>query len=229
MVAYLRSMGEEYYSYPAPFITDFDFSVSPTELSFDAAGGTKGVSVQIPDSGAEWKIARAPAWCKIESGEATLFVTVDAASEKRDGEIVVVCTTASGMTYEASVAVTQSVSGWNHTRWSVSGSITMNGQSSPVNFELTTGDVSKGEVYVGGSALEGFTTSTSVDQNGNLVYKLYSRTQQDGVTVTTDVSMLFVRVDHSNLTWSMDLLITSTTSMVSMNITGNGSGTGVLM
>lgn len=233
VVAYLRSMGEEYYSYPAPFITDFDFSVSPTELSFDAAGGTKGVSVQIPDSGAEWKIARAPAWCKIESGEATFFVTVDAASEKRDGEIVVVCTTASGMTYEEVVAVSQRASGWNYTRWSVSGTVSVAGESSSSTFELAIGDLSKGEITFGGSAPEGFATSASLTANGDLIYKMSQHAQQDGATTSVEVTMCFVRVDHSNLTWNMDFTVTASTSYMGQvyteTLTGKGSGTGVLL
>lgn len=233
VVAYLRSMGEEFYSTPVSFITDFDFALSPTELSFDAAGGTKGVAVQIPESGATWKIVRAPDWCKIERSETTFFVTVDAASVNRSGEIVVVCTTASGMTYEEVVTVSQRASGWNYTRWSVSGTVSVAGESSSSTFELAIGDLSKGEVTFGGSAPEGFATSASLNANGDLIYKMSQHAQQDGATTSADVTMCFVRVDHSNLTWSMDFTVTASTSYMGQvyteTLTGKGSGTGVLL
>lgn len=233
VVAYVRSLGEEFYSTPVSFITDFDFALSPNELSFDSAGGTKGVAVLIPDSGAEWKIVRTPDWSRIERGETTFFVTVDATSVTRSGEIVVVCTTDSGMTYEAVVAVSQHVSGWNHTRWSVSGSVSVAGESSSSTFELAIGDLSKGEISFGGSAPEGFATSASLNSNGDLIYKMSQQVHQDGATTTVEVSMCFVRVDYSNLTWSMDFTVTASASFMgelfTETITGNGSGTGVLL
>lgn len=231
VVAYLRSMGEEYQSSPVTFLTDFSFEVSPSELSFTAAGGVKGVAVQVVDPDAEWKIVRSPDWCRIERGEATFFVTVEAATESRSGEIVVACTTSAGVIYERSVSVSQTASQWNYTTWSLSGTTSAQGESQPVSFTLKIGDVAKGEVSIGAEG-EGFQSSASLDEHGDLIYKMNYSYSTGEVSAKADATFRFMRVDPTNLRWSMDYTSKATINVggqsVSESITGTGSGTGIL-
>ena len=231
-VAYLRSMGEEYQSTPISFITDFDFEVTPTELSFSGTGGTKGVAVQLADPDAEWKIARSPEWCRIEQGEATFFVTVEAATESRSGEIVVSCTTTAGVTYEKSVFVSQTSSAWNYTTWNLSGTMGVEGETESVSFLLTIGDVAKGEVSIGAEA-EGYQSSAYLDEAGNLIYRLTFSYSADGISAAGDGAFRFVRVDPANLQWSLDYTSSATIRVDGQSFTESvrttGSGTGVLV
>lgn len=85
--AYIKSMGITYADY-VEFTTAPVFSVTPTNLCFTQDGGTKGVYVTLTDNVREWDIVEQPQWCKIDKGEASFFVTIEASDVERSGVII---------------------------------------------------------------------------------------------------------------------------------------------
>lgn len=104
--AFVKTPFERHCSEAKEFVTDGFLEISPTDLSFESKGGSRGVVVTVGNR-MTWDITNKPDWCSITKGNGTFFVDVKSTEESRSGTITITATLANGKTKTGTVNVVQ--------------------------------------------------------------------------------------------------------------------------
>ena len=105
--AFVRTLFGTHTSPIQKFYTDGKIEVTPTSITFDYTGGTKGVAVTVGPN-MTWDVTSMPGWCNMDGkADGSFWVKAGPTKESRQGTIVITATMANGQTRTASVSVSQ--------------------------------------------------------------------------------------------------------------------------
>lgn len=204
--AYLKSMGETYYSTIAYFTTKRVFEISPTSLNFEQDGGEQEVKVTLPSDDWTWTIASKPEWCEITSITPESFrVKVEKNQEitSRHGSITVKAKQSDGTTEEKTLTVEQGAySLWDGTSWNFEGIIKMTGvEDFSISFGLTVIDVATNRFTLSGelTGMEKY-SQISCNEKNQLILEYTQKVSAVGMYSETGLKFVIERTDDMNAT-----------------------------
>lgn len=170
--AYVRSFGTEYESSRVYFTTEATFAVYPEEITFNAKGGSRGISITLPNKDWTWEISNKPSWCSITGKSKTsFFVDAKESKKERSGKITITATNGNGTSLSKTIKVVQSDNNWNGTKWNFTGNISSEGVSSTIKFGIDIKNVEKNEFSCDGDLSDTTGMSISCDNEGRLIIK----------------------------------------------------------
>ena len=214
--AYLRSMGETYYSTIAYFTTKRVFEISPILLNFEKDGGEKEVKVTLPSEDWTWTIASKPEWCEITSITPESFrvkVEENQEASTRNGSITVKAEQSDGTTEEKTLTVEQAFSSlWDGTSWKFEGIIKIPGEDDfPANFGLTVIDVANNKFYCSGSltGIEKY-SQISCNEEGQLVLVYTQKISVAEIYSEVEWKIVIQRTDDVNASATLTVYVNVT-------------------